>query len=352
MRPPRIRPLLTLIVLAIAALFQAASAGAATYCVLKPGCAGTPKPTLQEALDAALGPGADRIEIGATTGWAGGGSYLSSDPLEIQGAGRGATLLAASGSVLTLGQGYASSTVSVSDLTIAPQGSGATGLRLDGARAQRVDVTADASAPGAVGVELRNSAAFQRGVTLPAANALGIWTRLGTSRVDDVLVDLGGGPSAGGMLVENPDGETPGSSMLSTSPLPAATSAGRVGATAKAVGSGQTVVLNLRNSILSGVGHALSRAAPAGSVNINPTYSNFDPAGNVDSGGVGGIDFANQHQPESGVRERGGARFPAELCVTAGRRRAARQPRSRRPNDRHCRHAADARRERGLQRKA
>jgi PKD repeat protein len=277
-------------VLAIAVLLHAAPAGAATYCVLKPGCAGTHKPTLQEALDAALGPGADRIEIGATAGWAGGGSYLSSDPLEIQGAGRGATLLAASGSVLTLGQGYASSDVSVSDLTIAPQGFGATGLRLDGARAQRVDVTADASAPGAVGVELRNGASFQRGaVTLPAANALGIWTRLGTSRVDNVVVDLGGGPSAGGMLVENPAGETPVILDAQHVTVAGGNASGQVGATAKAAGSGQTVVLNLRNSILSGVGHALSRAAPAGSVNINPTYSNFDPAGNVDSGGVGSI---------------------------------------------------------------
>jgi PKD domain-containing protein len=280
-----------LLLIAATLLANAAMAGAATYCVMKPGCPGTPKPSLQEALDAALAAGPDRIEIGPTAGTpAAGGTYLSSDPLEIQGAGSAATQLAGGGSVLTLGQGYSSSSVSVSDLRIVLQGgSGATGLRLDGARAQRLDVTGDPSVAGAVGVELRNGAVFQHGtIALPAANAVGVWTRLGTSRIDDVVVDLGSAPGGRGLLAENPGGETP--VILDAQHMTVAGGArGQVGAAANAVSSGQTVVLNLRNSILSGVGHALSRSAPGGSVNINPTYSNLDPAGNVDAGGVGGI---------------------------------------------------------------
>jgi hypothetical protein len=290
-RPPWIRPFLALLVLALAALAPAASAGATTYCVAKPGCAGIPKSSLQEALDAALVAGPDRIEIGPTVGDpAPGGSYLSSDPLEVQGAGRAVTQLGGAGTVLTLGQGYGSPSVTVSDLTIVVQGPERTGLRLDGARADHVDVHGDPAVPGSVGVELRSGATFQRGtVTLPAANAIGIWTRLGTSRVDDSVVDLGSGPSAGGIFVENPDGETPVILDAQHVTIAGGGASGQVGATAKAVGSGQTVVLNLRNSIVSGVAHALSRAAPTGSVNVNPTYSNFDPAGNVDSGGTGGI---------------------------------------------------------------
>ena len=290
MRPLRLRSIRPLLVLVVAAVTPAAAADAATYCVAKPGCPGTPKASLQEALDAALLAGGDRIEIGTTSGSATGGTYLSSDPLEIQGAGRGATQLAGSGSVLTLGQGYASSSVSVSDLTIVVQGgSGPTGLRLDGARAQRLDVTADPGVPGAVGVELRNGAVFQQGtISLPTINAVGVWTRLGTSRIDDVVVDLGNAGGARGLLAENPSGETP--VILDAQHVTVAGGASeQAGAAANAISSGQTVVLNLRNSILSGVGHALTKSAPSGSVNINPTYSNFDPAGNLDSGGVGGI---------------------------------------------------------------
>jgi hypothetical protein len=290
-RPHRIRLFHCLLGFAVAALLAPATAGATTYCVDKPSCAGVSKASLQEALDAALTAGPDRIEIGPTVGNPlQGGTYLSGDPLEVQGAGRGVTQLGGAGTVLTLGQGYGSSSVSVSDLTVAVQGPGRTGLRLDGARADRVDVQGDAAVSGSVGVELQNGAAFQQGTaTLPAANAIGLWARLGTSRVDDAVVDLGGGPNAGGILVANPDGNTPVILDAQHLTVAGANAGGQVGATAQSVGAGQTVVLNLRDSIFSGVTHPLSRAVSAGSANINPTYSNFDPVGNVDSGGSGAI---------------------------------------------------------------
>lgn len=289
MRPLRIRFFHCLLGLALAALLSAPAARATTYCVDKPSCPGVSKSSLQEALDAALAAGPDRIEIGPTVGNPlQGGTYLSGDPLEVQGAGRGATQLGGAGTVLALGQGYASSSVSVSDLTVAVQGPGRTGLRLDGARADRVEVQGDAAVSGSVGVELLNGGAFQQGtVILPAANAIGLWTHLGTSRVDDAVVDLGSGPSAGGILVANPDGNTPVILDARHVTVAGASAGGQVGATAQSVGVGQTVVLNMRDSIISGVSHALSRAVSAGSANINPTYSNFDPAGNVDSGGSG-----------------------------------------------------------------
>jgi hypothetical protein len=292
-RPLRIRHFHCLLgfALALASLLSPAPAGATTYCVDKPACAGVSKSSLQDALDAALTAGPDRIEIGPTVGNPlPGGSYLSDDPLEVDGAGRGVTQLGGAGTVLTLGQGYGSASVVVSDMTIAVQGPGRTGLRLDGAKADRVDVQGDASVSGSIGVELQNGAAFQQGtVTLPAANAIGVWTRLGTSRVDDAVVDLGSGPNAGGILVANPDGNTPVILDAQHLTVAGAGAGGQVGATAQSVAAGQTVVLNLRDSILSGVAHALSRAVSAGSVNINPMYSNFDPAGNVDSGGSGAI---------------------------------------------------------------
>lgn len=278
------RPLRLLLLIASLLLTPAATAQAATYCVLKPGCAGTAEPTLQDALDAALSPGPDRIEIGSTGGLAG-GTYGSSDPLEIQGTGRGTTTLRGSGSVLGLGSGAL-----VSDLTIAVQpGSPGSALRLDGARAQRVDVTADPAATSPVGVELQGGAVFQQGaISLSAAGSVGVWSRLGSSRIDDVVVDLSGAPGARGMLADDPNGQTP--VVLDAQHVTVAGSSGsQTGAHAYSGTSGQTVVLNLRNSIVSGVGHALSRAAPGGSANINVTYSNFDPAGVVDSGGAGGI---------------------------------------------------------------
>jgi hypothetical protein len=282
------RPLRFLLLTALLLFPPASTAQAATYCVAKPGCAGTSQPTLQAALDASLATGPDRIEIGPA-GLAG-GTYTSSDPLTIQGSGRGVTTLGGSGSILSIGSGVGSSSVSVSDLAIAV-GPGAAGsaLRLDGAAAQRVDVAVDPGATISVGVEMEDGAVYQQGaVSQFAAGSVGIWARLGSNRIDDTIIDLGGSSGSRGLLADNPDGQTP--IILDAQHVTVAGGAdSQTGAYAYARAPGQTVVLNVRNSILSGVGHALSRAAPNGSSNINPAYSNFDAAGNFDAGGVGGI---------------------------------------------------------------
>ena len=241
MRPPRIRLFPCLLALALAALLGPTTAGATTYCVDKPSCAGVSKSSLQEALDAALAAGPDRIEIGATVGNPlQGGTYLSGDPLEMQGAGRGVTQLGGAGTVLTLGQGYGSSSVSVSDLTIAVQGPGRTGLRLDGARADRVDVH---GRRGRLGFGWRRA---HKRRSVPAGN------RDAARRERDRPVDSGWGraasttrsstsvaePSGGGILVANPDGNTPVILDAQHVTVAGANAGGQVGATAQSVGRG------------------------------------------------------------------------------------------------------------------
>jgi hypothetical protein len=270
------------------------AAGAATYCVAAPACAGTTEPSLQDALDAAAAVGGpDRIELGPASAAAplAGGSYDSNDPLEIAGAGRGRTHLAGPGTVLALGSGGASSSVSVSGVTILIQsGVSGPGVRLNGARADQVDISAAADAASPIGVELRNGAWFARGsVSIAASGGTGVVARAGSTRVDETVVDLSTAAPATGVYAGNATGETPVIIDARHMTIAGRGLSGQTGLLGQAGVPGQTVVVNLADSVVDQVDRALGRSASSGTAIINPTYSSFDPARVSDAGGSGGI---------------------------------------------------------------
>jgi hypothetical protein len=309
------RRIVALAVLLLAAVPQ--GAGAATYCVPDPPGApsaceldgGIGKSSLQAALDAAQSnAGPDSVKIAATApAFIAGGTYLSSDPLEIVGAGRGQTRIAGGGTVLSLGPGT-SAPVSVSDLSVLVQpGTGGTGVRLDGARAARVDVATDAGADGSRAVVLANGAGFRSGrLSLGAGSAAGLAASGGASNsVDDLLVELSGGSTAG-VLAESPTG---GDVTLNARHVTVVGSGGggQIGAGVNATAAGQTAALNVRNSILHAVGHPLSRTASGGgTAQLAVDYSNYGGSGNVSSG-------------SGGIAEQGTTNAPPSFVDPAGR---------------------------------
>jgi hypothetical protein len=142
-----------------AILIPAAAASANTFCVGVPGCAGTPEPTLQAAIDAAgtLSGGGNRIELGSGT-WIG-AAKAGPQPqgLEIVGAGTGLTFVtsnvAGHPALWLTGAGE-----SVSGLTAritAQSGALPVGLRLEqGARADGIRATADPGGAGGAAVRI------------------------------------------------------------------------------------------------------------------------------------------------------------------------------------------------------
>jgi PKD repeat protein len=185
------------IVLAVGAatLVAAPTAGAATFCVNDPGCAGTTELTIQAALDAAANNGGsnrDRIQVGP-------GNYAENNVtdavgnfVDVVGAGRGVTTIAPgpAGNTTTLSINEPTSTVQ--DLSIrTATGGGNTGLGLAGT-ALRVEVTGnndnDVGAASSSGV-------FRSGsIVLSGANSLGVAGLAG--QVDDSVVTAQSGVSA------------------------------------------------------------------------------------------------------------------------------------------------------------
>jgi hypothetical protein len=141
----RARSLIGLVTVS-AALGLPAAGHAGTYCVgVVPGCVGAPAGDLQSALSSAelsVEPDVVRIGEGEFTAGAAGFTYVAASPVEVVGAGAGATVLttsAAAPSVLRV-QGPAATT-RVSDLSVR---SAATGLReilVVSGTAERVEVT-------------------------------------------------------------------------------------------------------------------------------------------------------------------------------------------------------------------
>jgi hypothetical protein len=225
--------------------------------------------SLQQAMDASMDPDHDRIEIGDTRKLVPlpGGSYHSGYPLEIVGEGPGISTLGGATTVLSLGS---SPDVSVSDLTIVVQpGSGGVGIELAGARAHHVSVIMQAE-----------------------TSAAAISAVASTSNLDDVLVELGT-TAAPALRVASGSGLD---ATLKASHLTIVGTgrAGQVGGAVAAASSGQTVMLNLRNTIIDGVEHSLRRSAPAGTAVINTDYSNYDAASQVDPPNSGGINALEQ----------------------------------------------------------
>src|SRR3954451_16317010 len=148
--------------LAVMALLAAApGAVAATFCVAKPSCAGTPEPDLPHALNDAAASHADfrdRIELGAGTfSYPGQATDGPGNDVDIVGAGRGLTTLSATGTVLSMSD--ASSTLS--DLRISASGAPARLLDVTAGTVKRVDIDATGTDAGAstVGVRLRGRGA-------------------------------------------------------------------------------------------------------------------------------------------------------------------------------------------------
>jgi hypothetical protein len=274
--------------LIVVSIFLAAAsvppgAQATLYCRVDPDCVssgGTAVTDLQQAMDlSSSDPDLDRIEIGDTTGFVPleGGGYHSDYPLEIVGAGPALTSLGGATTVLSLGN---NSSVSVSGLTIVVQaGTGGVGLELAGATADHIAVTMQADSSSA------------------AISSIGK-----TSNVDDALVELGA-TAAPALRVANGSGLD---AILNARHVTVvgSGSAGQVGGTVAAASPGQTMVLNLRESILEGIEHSLTRSAPAGTAVINTDYSNYDPATQVDPPNSGGINPFEQTNLPPGFVDR------------------------------------------------
>ena len=156
------RTRLALAAATVALLAPAASAQANTYCVSDPGCVsggGTAEPDVQTALDTAAGnSGPDTVQLGPVTFTApsaSGFSYTASDPVNVVGAGAGATTIqdaAADSAVGLTVTGSPSSTVSQLGFAIPGGGQFERALTTTAALSH-ISITATASAPGALGVE-------------------------------------------------------------------------------------------------------------------------------------------------------------------------------------------------------
>jgi hypothetical protein len=290
----RLRALLPLAI--VIGLLVPAMASANTYCVPSGYlCAGKTASydLVQQALNAAMNhPGADTVYIDACSCTRAGGEYTSPDPLDIIGAGVGSTILGTGSPVLTLGS--ASGSVTVSDLTIAVKSGTSVGLSLNGALAQWIDVEFAGEADASTGVELMNGGAFQNStVTMAGGSArIGVSAVKGTNnRVDDALIDLGDSPGIG-VAAQSPTGQ----SMIADvrqSTVAGSGAAGQYGVSVTASTASQTAALNLKDSVLSGVGHSIRRNASNGTALVTAGYSNFAPiapADDVNSGsGTGSV---------------------------------------------------------------
>jgi hypothetical protein len=134
------------LVTAAAALGLPAAGHAGTYCVgVVPGCVGAPAGDLQSALSSAelsAEPDVVRIGAGEFTAGAAGFTYVAASPVEIVGAGAGATVLTTSApapGVLRV-QGPAATTL-VSDLSVRSAATGPRDVLVVSGAAERVEVT-------------------------------------------------------------------------------------------------------------------------------------------------------------------------------------------------------------------
>src|SRR4051794_31869359 len=145
-------PVLAALALAFA-LSAAQAAAGATFCVAKPACSGTSEPDLPSALSAAAASsGRDRIELGSgTIPFGGAATDAAGNPVDIVGAGRAQTTLAATGIVLTMQE--PSSTFS--DARVSATGTPAALLDLAAGTVQRVDIDATGTDAGASAVGIR-----------------------------------------------------------------------------------------------------------------------------------------------------------------------------------------------------
>jgi hypothetical protein len=157
---------------ACALLAAPASALATTFCVAKPSCVsagGTSEPDLQSALNAAMGGGRDRIELGPGT--FSGGHDDAGNAVDIVGSGND-TQLTVDPADATQSLDMAEPTSVVSDLLVRiPAGNSHRGIDL-AATATRVTITSDdMAATGTTGIRLGGTGIFEDGsIAAPEAS--------------------------------------------------------------------------------------------------------------------------------------------------------------------------------------
>jgi hypothetical protein len=170
------------------------------------------------------------------------------------------------------------------------------------------------------GLELAGARADHIGVTMQPASSSAAISAIGrTSYVDDALAELGA-TAAPALLVANGSGVD---ATLNATHLTIVGSGGasQQGGSAAAGASGQTMVLNLRDSIISNVGNSLSRSAPVGTAVINTDYSNYDPATQINPADSGGISSHNQSNLPPGFVDAAAHDFrlaPGSALIDAG----------------------------------
>ena len=315
--------LMTVAAMAAGALAAAPAAGAATFCVNLSPCAGTAKPTIQDALLAAQANGTeDLVRIGPkATPYVGSAVYDSAEKVTIRGSGVDETRLSPdAGAAITMV--VLGSSSRVEDLTLNVKDSGnAVGLRTD-AIASGVKIRYTGAATDVIGARLHDGALVENStIDLDAGRAI---ERLGngnaTATVRDTVIDAGSGVTA-----SNNDGinlarvritaaRAPlflaGSSTLSDvvarmtggfadSGLYAAPGANVVGHHLTLVGgaagtavsayasTGKTTQITLRNSILSGFSRPFARYADGtGVANIAMSWSRWSGAISESGGGA------------------------------------------------------------------
>jgi hypothetical protein len=329
----------TLLAAGIAVVALPATAGAATFCVNKPGCAGAQYGVddLQIALSTAAGTQAhDRVEIGPGLYDDGPYSYSGLSSVEIAGAGQASTTLTALPDAAAQQHLNVSAPgSSVEDLTVdmAPGAlsSGDDGLFLSDATARRV--TVDGSGTDNTDGVIMSGATFEDGtVTMPLAgmdgnrafhtsgplslvrdveatgivgfersdenaraeverarftvSVAGINTDAGTINLRHSLIDLGSAGGTRGLVALNGNNNDDPMAINARHVTIVGSGAGSEGAraVAKAGGVSQDSVINLDDSIVSGVETALVAIADNGdTATIRTQFSNYDAATNFET---------------------------------------------------------------------
>jgi hypothetical protein len=345
-----------------AAALTAGPAAAKDFCTLGvSGCTNT-YAGVQPALDAAaLNDGPDRVLIGSGT-W--NGNFHANGETTIEGSGPLTTLTQSSygsavGNPFTLHVSGSGS--SVRNLRIKlPAGDGPRGLRLDGgATAENVKIDG-AGAHYAIGVHLTD-ARFSGDVDLPVGNIAAVeWAgaeilnaRLAGTPALHVQADTGGATvhhstlvGRGGSVVSSGsgaltmrdtlvDGRAPGSgtgistyaqssSALHTIDLRNVTVLGHgddpqsIGIDARSFGVGETVTVNVRDSVVAGFGsHALSRVG-AGAANLSLDHVDVFPASAVQESGSGVLTTSHLTNADPGFAADGFTPAPGSPLIDAG----------------------------------
>jgi PKD domain len=309
---------------AAGALAAAPAASAETFCVNLSPCAGTAKPTIQDALLAAQGNGAqDLVRIGPkATPYVGSAVYNSPEKVTIRGAGVDQTRLSPdAGAAITMV--VLSPGSRVEDLTLnVKDASNSVGLRTD-AIAAGVKVRYAGSDPTVIGARLHdgalledstidldagqginrlgngNATATVRDTTIEAGSGIGASNTdgvnlsrvritsprqplflAGPNTLSDVVVRMTGGFADAGLQA------VPGASVVAHH----LTIVGGASGTAVSAyaDNGKTTLITLRNSILSGFSRPFARQGDgAGVANIAVSYSRY--SGSVLESGGGAL---------------------------------------------------------------